>query len=116
MSPTFSRIGLRGRLLALALLPCLALASILIERALRKRAAAHEADDLALVVRLTVIIGDLVHETQRERGASSLFMSSGGSTFVRELQAQRSSTDERRLHYMQFVRANDPAWSPGVVA
>jgi methyl-accepting chemotaxis protein len=116
MNATFSRIGLRGRLLALALLPCLALASILIERAFRKRTAAREADDLALLVRLTVIIGDLVHETQKERGASSLFMSSGGSTFVRELQAQRSSTDERRLYYMQFVRANDPAWSPGVVA
>jgi methyl-accepting chemotaxis protein len=116
MSPAISRIGLRGRLLVLALLPSLALAAILVERGVRRRTGLREADELALLVRLSVIIGDLVHETQKERGASSLFMSSGGATFVRELQAQRSSTDERRLGYMQFVRANDPAWSPGVVA
>jgi HAMP domain-containing protein len=111
-----ARIGLQTRLMGLALIPCLATGALVVERALAKRSAAREADELALLVKLTVIIGDLLHETQKERGSSSVFMSSSGTKFVRELEAQRVATDERRLRYLEFVRANDASWPPPVVA
>jgi methyl-accepting chemotaxis protein len=109
-------VGLRGRLLAFLLVPCLAMAGLVAERALERRAAAREADELALLVHLAVTVGDLLHETQKERGASSVYMSSHATKFVSELQAQRTATDDRRLKYLQFVRKNDAGWPPAVAA
>jgi methyl-accepting chemotaxis protein len=110
------QLGLRARLLAFVLVPCLLMGALMAERALDKRTAARETDDLSLLVRLAVIVGDLLHETQKERGSSSVFMSSHGTKFVNELQAQRTATDERRLKYLQFVRANDARWPAAVAA
>jgi methyl-accepting chemotaxis protein len=110
------QLGLRARLLGFVLVPCLLMGGLMLERALEKRTAAREADDLALLVRLAVIVGDLLHETQKERGSSSVFMSSHGTKFGAELQVQRTATDERRLKYLQFVRANDARWPAAVVA
>jgi len=111
-----SRFGLRARLMAFVLVPSLLLGLVVLERGLDKRAAAREADELALLVKLAVIVGDLVHETQKERGSSSVFMSSRGTRFVAELQAQRTLTDDRRVKYLQFTRGNDPSWPPVVSA
>lgn len=111
-----SRIGLRARLMAFVLVPCLLMGALGAERGWQRRSAAREADELALLVRLAVTVGDLLHETQRERGSSSVFMSSRGTKFVGELQAQRALTDERRLKYLQFVRRHDPSWPPAVAA
>jgi methyl-accepting chemotaxis protein len=111
-----NRLGLRARLMAFVLVPSLLLGALVLERGLVKRAGAREADELSLLVKLAVIVGDLVHETQRERGSSSVFMSSRGTRFAAELQAQRTLTDDRRVKYLQFVRANDPSWPPQVSA
>jgi methyl-accepting chemotaxis protein len=111
-----TRVGLRARLLAFVLVPCLLMGALVAERALDRRAAAREADELALLVRLAVIVGDLLHETQKERGSSSVYMSSKGTRFSGELQAQRVVTDERRLAYLQFVRRTDPLLPAGVAA
>src|SRR5260221_2438963 len=40
--------------------------------------------------------GRLVHELQRERGASAIFIASGGKQVGAELAAQRKQTDEAR--------------------
>jgi methyl-accepting chemotaxis protein len=45
-----------------------------------------------------------------------VYMSSRATKFVSELQAQRTTTDERRLKYLQFVRKNDAGWPPAVAA
>ena len=41
-------------------------------------------------------MSSLVHEQQKERGATSVFLSSGGTKFVDELAAQRKTTDALR--------------------
>jgi CRP-like cAMP-binding protein len=38
-------------------------------------------------------LGDVVHDLQRERGCSSLFLDSGGKTFTSKLDAQREQSD-----------------------
>jgi Nitrate and nitrite sensing len=53
---------------------------------------------------LTAAISALVHETQRERGTSSLYLSSGGRLFARELRGQWRITDARRE---ELVRLRD---------
>jgi hypothetical protein len=64
---------------------------------------------------ITSIISSLVHETQRERGASSLYASSGGRLFGIELREQWKSTDERRAELTAF-RDSNPAGLPRALA
>jgi methyl-accepting chemotaxis protein len=110
------KLGLRARLMAFLLVPCLLMGALVLERALDRRSSAREADELSLLVQLAVTVGDLLHETQKERGASSVWMSSRGTKFGNELQAQRVITDDRRVKYLQFVRRNDASWPPVVAA
>lgn len=50
---------------------------------------------LETLVEAVIEVGDLAHELQRERGASALFLGSGGKQFGAELEAQRKLTSQR---------------------
>jgi len=64
---------------------------------------------------LTALISALVHETQRERGVSSLYASSHGQRFGAELKRQWQHTDERRADLTAF-RESGPAGLPRALA
>lgn len=86
---------LRNKLLAIALAPLLGLTYFAATSFSERSAAASEATHIGTLVELAVRIGNLVHETQRERGATALYVSSAGKTFQAELDAQRRDTDQR---------------------
>ncbi|MEM9200410.1 MAG: methyl-accepting chemotaxis protein [Actinomycetota bacterium] len=102
-SPTARfHIPLRVRFAALAIVPLLGMvvfASINIGRQADQRAEAEQSETLAL---LSVRIGDLLHETQKERGATALYLGSGGERFLEELPAQRDTTDGPRTAFLEF--------------
>jgi hypothetical protein len=60
-------------------------------------------------------IAALLHETQRERGLSSLFVGSEGGLFAGELVEQRGRTDARRATVAGLERRTDPTLPAGVV-
>ncbi|MFD0937047.1 nitrate- and nitrite sensing domain-containing protein, partial [Methylobacterium trifolii] len=88
--------SLKGRILAVALAPCLAfgtVAGLSVSDRMTQRAEMGRVEDLAgLASRISLF----THEAQRERGASSLFLGSRGTQFKAELAAQRSRTDAAR--------------------
>ena len=88
--------SLRGRIVAVALIPCLAFAGTagmaVSERVGQGRAMAR----MEALVGLSARVSALVHEAQKERGASSLFLGSKGAQFGPELAAQRKLTDATR--------------------
>ena len=51
---------------------------------------------------MTSTVSALVHETQRERGTSALYVSSGGNLFACELRQQWRTTDQRRADLVLF--------------
>jgi methyl-accepting chemotaxis protein len=55
---------------------------------------------------LSVKIGNLLHETQRERGRTAQFTSSKGTAFGAELRAQQAATDTRVAELNTFISAN----------
>ena len=59
--------------------------------------------DLAMLTELSVKMSDLVHEQQKERGATAVFIGSGGARFSTELQAQRLETDKKRAALEEFL-------------
>jgi len=74
--------------------------------------AAPELEVVAAAVRsrlflaMTAAVSALVHETQRERGASSLYISSGGRLFEHELREQWRVTDQRRAEMSNVLERN----------
>jgi methyl-accepting chemotaxis protein len=57
------------------------------------RSEVTAAGQLESLTTLAVSVGDTLHETQRERGRTSQFMTSKGTKFAAELSEQRKTTD-----------------------
>ncbi|MCP4958241.1 MAG: HAMP domain-containing protein [Actinomycetia bacterium] len=74
--------------------------------ALDLRAEAAETEDLRVLVGLSVKTGNLLHETQKERGATAVFMGSGGERFGEELKQQRLSTDTVSAEFVAYVETH----------
>src|SRR5882724_7953385 len=55
-----------------------------------------EMAELGRLAQAAKAAGQLIHELQRERGVSAVFIASGGKQFSAELAAQRKQTDEAR--------------------
>ncbi|MCJ2073309.1 nitrate- and nitrite sensing domain-containing protein [Methylobacterium sp. J-030] len=85
--------SLRARILAVALAPCLAFAGAAGLTIADQWARRAEMDRVESLVGLASRISAFVHEVQRERGASSLFLGAKGAQFGPELAAQRGRTD-----------------------
>jgi len=66
---------------------------------------ARDADQVQHLVQLSVHAGDLLHQTQRERGRTSQFLSSKRTGFRAELDAQRLATDAARTRFATFAQA-----------
>ena len=55
------------------------------------------------------VISAVVHELQKERGASAVFITSKGTKFTQELPAQRKLTDGRQAALGEALRSFDAA-------
>jgi methyl-accepting chemotaxis protein len=62
-----------------------------------------ELGRLSQLVSLSVKMTDLVHEQQKERGATAVFIGSDGAKFQAELAAQRGLTDEKRTEFSDYL-------------
>ncbi len=88
--------SLRGRIVVVALIPCLAFAAVIMLAVFDRMAQGREMARLDRLVVLSTKISAFVHEAQKERGASSLFLGSAGSQFGPELATQRALLDSMR--------------------
>ena len=71
--------------------------------------AANEASILADMAPVAIKVSALVHELQKERGASAVFIGSGGQRFGKELADQRVLTDHAREALARTIADTDLA-------
>ena len=76
--------------IALPILAVLLTSSLVISQQLQ---TVRQADQLQALSHFSSRISDLVHELQKERGMSALFIGSRGQQMGTEIQAQRRDTD-----------------------
>src|SRR4051812_25149820 len=112
----FLGVRIRTKLLAITLVPLVGLAYVSIVRAVERASEARSAAELRLNTTLGVAIGNLVHETQKERGMTSLFISSKGQKYGPELDHQRAETDKRQAEYQVLIGSGDRALAAALVA
>lgn len=94
-------LRVRTKLLIILSLPLLALLFFSFMGIADKIGAAREANSVDELASIATRMSALVHEMQRERGASGVFLSSKGTAFAGELALQRSSTDRRLAELRQ---------------
>ncbi len=102
MLKALNRIPLRGRLAVITLIPLLGMVAVSAVLARQRMATVDEAVQVNVLLDLGVHAGDLIHETQKERGATSLYMASQGTRFGDELRAQQNATDVPLAEYLAF--------------
>ncbi len=98
------RMSLRTRILLVAVPPVLAM---LLVSGLTLAARWRHAGDMARVEALSMLatdIGGLVHELQKERGATAVLLGSQGTQFRAEVDAQRRATDTAQPPFVDQAR------------
>ncbi|MDH4249352.1 MAG: methyl-accepting chemotaxis protein, partial [Deltaproteobacteria bacterium] len=90
-----NKIGLRGKAFLLSVLPILGLLYFSVREIINLTAIQDNSTALIRMVDLTAKSSSLVHELQKERGASSGFLGSKGESFGKQLQEQRVDTDQK---------------------
>ena len=99
------RIG--TRILIAVLIPILGFLAAAVLAVIEQRTTVRGMARVAGLSAAIVEISNLVHELQKERGASAVFLGSRGVQFVRELPEQRLVTDEMRKRLAQSLGGFD---------
>ncbi len=106
---SFNNLGIRTKLALIVLIPLLGLLYFSISSTLEKSAISREMGKLESLATLSVKIGGLAHELQKERGMTAGFLGSGGVKFAVELPAQRIETDKKTADLKQALSVFDAA-------
>ena len=91
----FNNLKLRTRLILIVLFPLVGFLYFSLDSLLEKNAVAVEMEKLEALAGLSVKLGNLAHELQKERGMTAGFLGSKGVKFTSELPAQRNETDKK---------------------
>ena len=103
----FKNISIKAKLILLVLIPVAVIAIMAVKTVLGVYSEVSSFKDLNKVVVLSTKISALVHETQKERGATAGFIGSKGVKFVNMLQDQRKLTDLKVSELKSFLSTID---------
>ena len=111
----FEKQSLRNRLIALLTIPLLGVVFFGIRGALEKGRLTSNYRVMEQAARVMKSASDVVHEVQRERGRSSLFLANKGARFGDELRSQRTDTDKRLQEFqVQLGLLDDARFRAGI--
>ncbi|MGZ4993787.1 MAG: nitrate- and nitrite sensing domain-containing protein [Methylobacter sp.] len=100
--------SLRSKLILMVAIPAIALLYFAGSGVLERLALSKEMVKLEALVDVSVKIGSLVHEMQKERGMSASFIASKGVKFAAELPEQRVKTDKAIETLQAMLKNFDP--------
>ncbi|GMQ87255.1 MAG: methyl-accepting chemotaxis protein [Gammaproteobacteria bacterium] len=102
-------LSIRMKIMLMLALPLVGLVYFSVISVMEKSAVVHEMEAVSPLAQLAVKASSMVHETQKERGATAGFLGSKGKKFVTELPAQRSNTDQKFSELKGFLQDFDSA-------
>jgi methyl-accepting chemotaxis protein len=96
MSSLLAHLRISAKIALSSILPALLVVSLASYVVLQKARVSSETAALQQLAPLTADVSNLVHELQAERGATAVFVGSGGTRFGDEMRTQRQRTDAAR--------------------
>ncbi len=103
----FTNLSIRMKILIMLIAPIAGLLYFSVSSVIEKDTVVSELESIQSLAQLAVKASALVHETEKERGATAIFLGSKGSKFVSELPAQRHNTDQKRAELKAFLEGFD---------
>jgi methyl-accepting chemotaxis protein len=100
-------LSIRSTIIFLLTLPLLSMAYFSYLSIHSEYNAAQEMDKIEQQVYLATNISALVHELQKERGSTAVYMGSGGKKYSSEVSSQRLTTDEKKNQLDVFLQDFD---------
>jgi hypothetical protein len=107
--PRLNDTKIRVRIAIACLVPLLAFVAFAFKNLAEKHSIYSTADRVAAIAQIAPEISGLIHELQKERGATAGFISSKGEAFAQTSRTQRPSTDKAVTDWRQKIDALDPA-------
>jgi len=107
--PRMSNIKIAGRIALATILPLLAFAAFAAKGLIEKWSTYQSVSRVAAVIESVPSVSNLVHQLQRERGASATFVASKGQTLGDVMRNQRVATDKAIAEWHERVGDIDAA-------
>ena len=104
---TFSNLSFRKRILLLLALPVLGFLWLSINSVVQSISTTQEMSTITRLTKLSVVYSKLVHELQKERGATAGFIGSEGTKFSEKLVSQRRNTDDKLQQKISYLAENE---------
>ena len=107
---TLKYIKLSQAIALIAILPSIAAIFFATQLILSEAERSTKASKVSDITELSLKLNNLVHELQKERGASAVFLSGKGQNFHTELNKQRKNTNASRstlLNYLQTISVSN---------
>ncbi len=98
---------IKSKLIILPAIPLIVALYLMISSIVGKYQIMDEMTNMLSLSQVSIKISALVHETQKERGATGVFMGSRGIKFETELASQRKATDRKRTDLKAFLQDID---------
>lgn len=105
----FENISLRKKLLLIVLVPLISLIAFNGMKIMQLHEQTVRQTNIVKLMDISVSASNLVHELQKERGASAGFIGSKGQKFADAVPAQRLSTDTKRAALQDLLSTIDTA-------
>ncbi|MCV6608339.1 MAG: methyl-accepting chemotaxis protein [Campylobacterales bacterium] len=102
-----SNLSIKNKLLIVTMIVTLGALFLLVNTTLTKMEYKSSLEKVDTLVDLSAVLSRLVHETQKERGASAGYLGSKGTKFVQKLPNQRKLTDKRLKEFYSFTNKVD---------
>jgi len=103
----FKNLSIRAKLILLVTLPIIVLLFLISKTIYVDKTQLDTLNTLDSIIHLTKVDSNLVHELQKERGATAGYLGSKGKKFKNILLAQRKLTDEKKIEFLHVVHKLD---------
>lgn len=103
----FSDISFKNKIFILLALPLIGFLWLSGVTLTQNYSVNNEMEKLSQLTQLSITYSDLVHELQKERGATAGFLGSKGNKFVNELRQQHVATDSKLQSRAAFLSENN---------
>ena len=90
-----THLNIRAKVILLLIIPVVGMIAFAFHEMIDKNQLANELEAIETLSLLGVQMSNLVHETQKERGKTALFLGSQGTQFASELHTQNQATDQK---------------------
>jgi len=104
---SFSDLSFRKKIFLLLALPMVGFLWLSFSSILHSINTSEEMSTITRLTKLSVVYSELVHELQKERGATAGFIGSNGAKFSDKLSSQRRNTDGKLQQKINYLTQNE---------